>query len=48
MTERIRRGVKTCLFGENVRFDGGHKHDRFLTGNDVKATHYFCRYDLSW
>ena len=31
MTERIRLGVSTCLLGENVRFDGGHKHDRFLT-----------------
>jgi uncharacterized protein YbgA (DUF1722 family)/uncharacterized protein YbbK (DUF523 family) len=31
MTERIRLGVSTCLMGENVRFDGGHKHDRFIT-----------------
>jgi len=31
MTERIRLGVSTCLLGENGRFDGGHKHDRFLT-----------------
>jgi uncharacterized protein YbgA (DUF1722 family)/uncharacterized protein YbbK (DUF523 family) len=31
MTELIRLGVSTCLLGENVRFDGGHKHDRFLT-----------------
>ncbi len=31
MTERIRLGVSTCLLGENVRFDGGHKHDRFIT-----------------
>jgi len=31
MTERIRIGVSTCLLGENVRFDGGHKHDRFIT-----------------
>jgi len=28
----IRIGVSSCLLGENVRFDGGHKHDRFLTG----------------
>lgn len=31
MTERIRLGVSSCLLGENVRFDGGHKHDRFIT-----------------
>jgi uncharacterized protein YbgA (DUF1722 family)/uncharacterized protein YbbK (DUF523 family) len=31
MIERIRLGVSTCLLGEHVRFDGGHKHDRFLT-----------------
>lgn len=28
---RIRVGISTCLLGENVRFDGGHKHDPFLT-----------------
>jgi len=27
----IRIGVSSCLLGENVRWDGGHKHDRFLT-----------------
>jgi uncharacterized protein YbgA (DUF1722 family)/uncharacterized protein YbbK (DUF523 family) len=31
MTERIRIGVSACLLGQNVRFDGGHKHDRFIT-----------------
>ena len=31
MEERIRLGISTCLLGENVRFDGGHKLDRFLT-----------------
>ena len=28
---RIRVGISACLLGENVRFDGGHKHDPFLT-----------------
>lgn len=23
--------VSACLLGEKVRFDGGHKHDRFVT-----------------
>jgi len=29
--EKIRLGISTCLLGEEVRFDGGHKWDRFLT-----------------
>lgn len=28
---RIRIGISRCLLGDAVRFDGGHKHDRFLT-----------------
>lgn len=27
----IKIGISTCLLGEKVRFDGGHKHDRYLT-----------------
>lgn len=30
MSEKIRIGISTCLLGENVRYDGGHKLDRFL------------------
>jgi uncharacterized protein YbgA (DUF1722 family)/uncharacterized protein YbbK (DUF523 family) len=29
-TDVIRVGVSTCLLGEQVRFDGGHKRDPFL------------------
>ncbi len=29
--EKIRLGISTCLLGESVRYDGGHKLDRFLT-----------------
>jgi uncharacterized protein YbgA (DUF1722 family)/uncharacterized protein YbbK (DUF523 family) len=29
--EKIKLGISTCLLGEQVRFDGGHKWDRFLT-----------------
>jgi uncharacterized protein YbgA (DUF1722 family)/uncharacterized protein YbbK (DUF523 family) len=29
--EPIRLGISSCLLGEEVRFDGGHKHDRYLT-----------------
>jgi uncharacterized protein YbgA (DUF1722 family)/uncharacterized protein YbbK (DUF523 family) len=27
----IRIGISACLLGEKVRYDGGHKHDRYLT-----------------
>ena len=28
----LRIGISSCLLGENVRFDGGHKRDAFLIG----------------
>ncbi|GFK92624.1 hypothetical protein NNJEOMEG_00449 [Fundidesulfovibrio magnetotacticus] len=28
----MRLGVSSCLLGNPVRFDGGHKHDRWITG----------------
>jgi uncharacterized protein YbgA (DUF1722 family)/uncharacterized protein YbbK (DUF523 family) len=31
MVERIRLGISACLLGESVRYDGGHRLDRFLT-----------------
>jgi uncharacterized protein YbgA (DUF1722 family)/uncharacterized protein YbbK (DUF523 family) len=31
MTDRPRVGVSSCLLGEEVRFNGGHKRSRFLT-----------------
>jgi uncharacterized protein YbgA (DUF1722 family)/uncharacterized protein YbbK (DUF523 family) len=30
MTEKIRLGISSCLLGEKVRYDGGHKLDHFL------------------
>jgi len=30
MKDPIRIGISMCLLGENVRYDGGHKLDRFL------------------
>jgi len=30
-TSEIRLGISSCLLGQKVRFDGGHKHDRYLT-----------------
>jgi uncharacterized protein YbgA (DUF1722 family)/uncharacterized protein YbbK (DUF523 family) len=31
MQDTIRVGISSCLIGENVRYDGGHKRDRYLT-----------------
>jgi uncharacterized protein YbgA (DUF1722 family)/uncharacterized protein YbbK (DUF523 family) len=30
VNERIKLGISSCLIGEEVRYDGGHKLDRFL------------------
>ena len=30
MTKTIKLGISSCLLGNNVRYDGGHKLDRFL------------------
>jgi len=29
--DKIKIGISTCLLGEKVRYDGGHKHDRYIT-----------------
>ncbi len=31
ISSKIKIGISTCLLGEKVRYDGGHKLDRFLT-----------------
>ncbi len=36
----IRIGISTCLLGERVRFDGGHKMDRYVT--DVLGRYVEC------
>ena len=38
--ERISVGVSSCLLGEAVRYDGGHKHDRYVTGVLGRYFHY--------
>jgi uncharacterized protein YbbK (DUF523 family)/uncharacterized protein YbgA (DUF1722 family) len=35
--QRLRIGVSACLLGEPVRFDGAHRHDRWVT--DVLGRH---------
>jgi uncharacterized protein YbbK (DUF523 family) len=32
MESPIKIGVSSCLLGNNVRYSGGHAHDRFITG----------------
>lgn len=36
--DKIRVGVSSCLLGQEVRFDSGHKHDRYIT--DVLGVHF--------
>lgn len=31
MENKIKIGISTCILGEPVRFDGGHKHDKYVT-----------------
>ena len=38
--DKIRLGISSCLLGENVRYDGGHKLDRFLTDTLGKYVEY--------
>jgi uncharacterized protein YbgA (DUF1722 family)/uncharacterized protein YbbK (DUF523 family) len=38
--EKIKLGISTCLLGENVRYDGGHKLDRFLTDTLAQSVEY--------
>ncbi len=38
-TDRPLLGVSACLLGREVRYDGGHKHDSFLTKTAAK---FFC------
>lgn len=38
MTPLIKIGVSACLLGEHVRYDGGHKHDRYIT--DTLGMHF--------
>jgi uncharacterized protein YbgA (DUF1722 family)/uncharacterized protein YbbK (DUF523 family) len=32
MEQTIRIGVSSCLLGKEVRYNGGHSHDRYITG----------------
>ncbi|MDX1776832.1 MAG: DUF523 and DUF1722 domain-containing protein [Desulfobulbales bacterium] len=32
MDQQIKIGVSSCLLGKEVRYNGGHSHDRYITG----------------
>lgn len=42
--KRIPIGISSCLLGQEVRFDGGHKHDAYITGTlgQYFEFHPFC------
>lgn len=37
--DKVGLGVSACLLGDEVRFDGGHKRDPFLTTGSRERTH---------
>jgi uncharacterized protein YbgA (DUF1722 family)/uncharacterized protein YbbK (DUF523 family) len=41
---KIPIGISSCLLGQEVRFDGGHKHDAYITGTlgQFFEFHPFC------
>ena len=43
-TEKIPVGISSCLLAKQVRYDGGHKHDSFITGTLGKVFEFrsFC------
>ena len=40
MDKKIRIGVSSCLLGNPVRYDGGHKRDRYITDVLAKYFHF--------
>jgi uncharacterized protein YbbK (DUF523 family) len=32
LEQTIKIGVSSCLLGKEVRYNGGHSHDRYITG----------------
>ena len=42
--KKIPIGISSCLLGENVRFDGGHKRDAYIVGtlSEYFEFHPFC------
>jgi uncharacterized protein YbgA (DUF1722 family)/uncharacterized protein YbbK (DUF523 family) len=43
MEQKIKIGVSSCLLGKEVRYNGGHSHDRYVTGT---LSDYFTFVDV--
>ena len=41
MKERIKLGVSVCLLGQNVRYNGGHSRDPFITDTLSQYVEFF-------
>ncbi len=41
MGDKVKIGVSACLLGHKVRFDGNHKHDRFITDTLGQYVEFF-------
>ena len=39
--DKILVGISSCLLGQEVRFDGGHKRDSYVTGHFIRLFR-FC------
>ncbi len=44
MDEKIKIGISSCLLGENVRYNGGHAQDHYLTQTLGKFFEYVPRH----
>ncbi len=44
LMKKIPIGISSCLLGQNVRFDGGHKRDAYINGtlSQYFEFHAFC------
>jgi len=39
--DKIKMGISSCLLGNNVRYDGGHQHDRYITDTLGRYVEWF-------
>ena len=50
MPSDIKIGISSCLLGNKVRYNGGHKLDRFLRdnlGQSDTLTYSYCKNNLT-
>lgn len=46
LEKQIKLGISACLLGERVRYDGGHKLDRFLVHTLGRLVDFHSRHKL--